>query len=201
MGNFSLGNVGRRDLDGRPTLIMRSSVYLWIQRCLSCGYCAPEIAKGNKEDGIVVQTEAYREQLCNSSFPETANAFLCHSIIMQNRKQYADAAWATKFASWICEDTGYVENAHRCRGDAIALFLRARENGEEFASTRDQEQIYLIDLYRRRSRFDIASQLCDEELEKEHEDHLLDIIYFERELIDKKDAATHSDSEAEDTIL
>ena len=44
--NFSMDNVGMRDLDGRPSFIRRSSVYLWIQRCIPCGYCAMEITEG-----------------------------------------------------------------------------------------------------------------------------------------------------------
>jgi len=198
MGNLSLGNVGTRDLDGRPTHILRSSVYLWIQRCPSCGYCAPEIAEGEERDRIIVKQQEYRSQLNNNAYPETANAFLCHSIVMQSRKLFADAAWATVFAAWICDDNNYSDSAFKCRGDAINLFEAARTNGEKFADTQDREQIYLIDLHRRRSQFAVASQLCNEELEKELQDHILDILYFERELIDKRDTAAHSESEAED---
>lgn len=198
LGNLSLGNVGTRDLDGRPTHILRSSVYLWIQRCPSCGYCAPEIAQGNEADREIVRSDAYTAQLKNGSFPETANAFLCYSSIMRNRKLFADAAWAAVFASWICDDNGYGESAFICRGAAIELFNAARSEGQDFADTKDQEEIYLIDLHRRRSQFDVAAKRCDEALEKEHPDPILDILYFERELIDKRDSASHSDSEADD---
>lgn len=198
MGNLSLGNVGVRDLDGRPTHILRSSVYLWIQRCPSCGYCAPEIAEGNDADRPVVRSEQYRLQLANAAFPETANTFLCHGIVMQQRGLFADAAWASVFASWICDDNGFSESAFTCRGMAIDLFTTARGNQQEFADSKEQEQIYLIDLHRRRSQFETASQLCDEALEGNHSDRILDLLYFERELIDKRDSAAHSDSEADD---
>jgi hypothetical protein len=198
MGNLSLGNVGVRDLDGRPTHILRSSVYLWIQRCPSCGYCAPEIAEGAEADRPIVRSETYRLQLNDTAFPETANAFLCHGIVMHSRGLFADAAWAAVFASWICDDNGFSESAFTCRGKAIDLFTAARNEHQDFADSTEQEQVYLIDLYRRRSQFDIASRLCDEALENEHSDQILDILYFERDLIDKRDSAAHSDSEADD---
>ncbi|MBN1575801.1 MAG: hypothetical protein JW913_04570, partial [Chitinispirillaceae bacterium] len=174
-----------------------SSVYLWIQRCPSCGYCAPEIVQGDEADREIVRGEVYLTQLKNSSFPETANAFLCYSLIMRNRKLFADAAWAAVFASWICDDNGYSESAYQCRGSAIDLFEAARRNQQDFADSKDQEEIYLIDFHRRRSQFDIAAKLCNEALEKEHPDQFLDILYFERELIDNRDSAAHSDREAD----
>ena len=201
MGNLSMGNVAVRDLDGRPTHILRSSVYLWIQRCPSCGYCAPEIAEGAPEDHPVVTSEPYRLQLSNTAFPDSANAFLCHGLVMHSRKLYADAAWAAVFASWICDDNGYSGSAFFCRGRAIDLFEAARSAGQSFADSPEQEQVCLIDLRRRRSEFDTASHLCDLALDEKHSDRILDILYFERELIDKRDSAAHSDSEADDPAL
>jgi hypothetical protein len=198
MGNLSLGNVSSRDLDGRPTNILRSSVYLWIQRCPSCGYCAPEIASGEESDRTVVSSDSYRRQLDDGNFPETANAFLCHNIIMCNRDLFADAAWATVFAAWICDDNGYVESARLCRGNAIELFKKARAYGQNFAESNVQEQIYLIDLHRRKAEFEVASELCEEALLEEHTDKMFDLLYFEQELIDKRDSAGHSVSEADD---
>ncbi|MBN1761426.1 MAG: hypothetical protein JW863_24090 [Chitinispirillaceae bacterium] len=198
MGNLSLGNVSVRDLDGRPTLILRSSVYLWIQRCPLCGYCAPEIAEGTDTEKQVVKSEEYLKQLDDAAFPETANSFLCHGIFMRSREQYADAAWAAVFASWICDDNGYSESAHTCRGKAIELFTHAREHSQKFADSMQQEQIYFIDLYRRRSQFDIASRLCDKALEEEHTDRILDLLYLERDLINNRDSAAHSEAEADD---
>lgn len=198
MGNLSLGNVSARDLDGRPTNILRSSVYLWIQRCPGCGYCAPEIAEGDDIDKEIVASDAYTAQLENIAFPETANSFLCHSLVMENKKYFADAGWASVFAAWICDDNNFSESASYCREKALNLFEAARENEQDFADTTDRESLYFIDLHRRRADFDQASKLCDTELEKEHDDHIFDLLYFERELIDKKDSTIHTVAEAED---
>jgi hypothetical protein len=197
-GNLSPGGVGARDLDGRPTHILRSSVYHWIQRCPSCGYCAPDIAQGEAADAALARTTAYAEQLANRDYPDTANAFLCFGLMMRARGQYADAAWAAVFAAWICDDNGYRESAHICRGSAIELFVAARGAQQEFADSKDQEQLYLIDLHRRRMEFDIAGKLCDETLEGDHADDMLDLLYLERDLIDRRDSAAHSTSEVDD---
>ena len=197
-GNLSPGKVGERDLDGRPTHILRSSVYHWIQRCPSCGYCAPDIAQGEAEDAAIVRSEAYAAQLGNHKFPETANAFLCFGLMMRSRDQFADAAWAAVFAAWICDDNGFRESAHVCRGSAIELFGAAREKKQEFADSTDQEEIYLIDLHRRRAHFEIAGKLCDGAIVGEHTDEMLDLLYLERDLIDKRDCAAHREAEADE---
>ncbi len=199
--NFSIGNIETRDLDGRPTHILRSSVYLWIQRCPSCGYCAPEITEGSEEDRSIVYSNEYITQLKDNSYPETANAFLCYSLLMRNRKLFADAGWSAVFASWVCDDNQYQESASKCRAIAIEMFNAARREGQEFADSKDREDIYLIDLYRRCFQFDKAAFLCDKALEKEHPEKILDLLYFERELIDKYDSAPHSESEADETGL
>jgi hypothetical protein len=199
MGNLSLGNVSARDLDGRPTSILRSSVYLWIQRCPGCGYCAPEIAEGDEIDRELVASNAYDNQLNDRTFPETANSFLCHSLVMKNKNFFADAGWAAVFAAWICDDNDFPDSAAVCRAKAIRLFSSAREKGQDFASSPEQEQIYFIDLHRRQAEFGEASKLCDLELEKEHSDNIYDVLYFERELIDKKDSTIHTVAEAMDS--
>jgi hypothetical protein len=56
----------------------------------------------------------------------------------------------------------------------------------------------MIDLYRRCGRFQEAAEICDKELEKQHPSHTLDILCFERDLIEKKDIASHSETEAEE---
>jgi hypothetical protein len=198
VSNYAVGNVGPRDLDGRPAQILRSSVYLWIQRCPSCGYCAPEIAKGDEIDSAVLQSEAYRTQLYNAEFTETANAFLCHSLIMRHRGLPADAAWAAVFAAWICDDNNYPESALFCRRTALTLFLAARDLSIDFADSKEQEAVYLIDLYRRCGNFAASLALCDEEIGKQHSDAILDVLCFEKDLIEKSDSAIHSTAQVDD---
>ena len=120
---------------------------------------------------------------------------------MRRNNLFADAAWAAVFAAWICDDNGYTESALKCRGLAIDLFYEARKHNQKFADSKEQEQVYLIDLYRRRAEFETALKICDEELNGEHTDHILDLLYYERELIDTRDSSAHNNTEAEDMIL
>lgn len=200
MGNGAMGNIALRDLDGRPTHILRSSVYLWIQRCPSCGYCAPEIAQGEHHDAAILEREEYKLQLVSQEFPETANSFLCHAIVMRASAQFADAAWASVFAAWVCDDNDFPESAVKCRLYAIDYFLQTRAQGETFADSVAQENIYLIDLYRRCRNFTEAQQLCDAELDKNHPDEIIDMLYLEKSLIEKQDAGVHSTSEIDELI-
>jgi len=195
--DLTLSIIGPRDLDGRPSLIQRSSVYLWIQRCFACGYCAPEIAQGAKDELQLIDTSPYKEQLNNCSFPETANSFLCHSMIMTHSKLYADAGWAAVFAAWICDDNGYSSSAVECRGKALELFEIAKKNNQDYGETLELEKLYYIDLLRRKGDFEEAGGICDKELEKTHEEKIVGLLCYERELIDLKDSACHNETEAD----
>lgn len=199
--DHSLGNVGSRDLDGRPTHIRRSAVYLWIQRCPACGYCAPEITEGEDRDRAAVHTPDYQQLLNDKTFPETGDAFLCHAYIMKNRELFADAGWAALFAAWICDDNGFPDSARSCRGRAVDFFIASRSRQQCFAETTEEEDLYLVDLYRRRSFFDTASAMCEKALNDPHSDRIYDLLSYERELVDAKDDCAHNDAEAEELII
>ncbi|NLG19362.1 MAG: hypothetical protein GX556_18735 [Fibrobacter sp.] len=199
--SLAFDTVGPHDLDGRSSHIRRSSVYLWVQRCISCGYCAMEIAEGNPEVRKIVRSPEYKHQLMDPAFPETANSFLCHSMIMQNQDEYADAGWSAVFAAWICDDNSFAESAIKCREKALLLFARAEELGQQFSDEKAVGKVYITDLFRRCGKFREAASICDSELEKPHPPHVLDMLYLERDLIEKGDTAAHSDSETEDLEL
>lgn len=197
--NLSLSIVGPRDLDGRPSQIERASVYLWVQRCPNCGYCAPEIAEGNSGDREFIKNEIYKKQLFDTMFPETANSFLCHSLLMEKEGKLSEAGWGAVFGSWICDDNGFKDGALICRKKAVKLFRKAVQNGDTFAETPAQQQIYLIDLLRRCCEFEEALSLCERELQKENNnDEMIDYFDLERELILKKDSSCHNDTEIEE---
>lgn len=199
--DLTLKISGSRDLDGRPSQIQRSLVYLWIQRCTSCNYCAPEIAKGDESDLQVIKSNEYQAILFDAKYPETACAFRSHSFVMENKSLFADAGWAQLCAAWVCDDAKNESSSTVCRMHALELFAKAKIAGQEFSHSSVQENVYIIDILRRVAQFDKAIQLCTEELEKEHTDHVLDLLEFERFLIEKKDTLCHDENEAEEFIL
>ena len=77
-------------------------------------------------------------------------------------------------------------------------FAKAEELGQQFADEKAVEKVYITDLFRRCGKFREAASICDSELEKPHPPHVLDMLYLERDLIEKGDTAAHSDSEAEE---
>jgi len=189
---------GPRDLDSRPAEMQRSSVYLWVQRCLSCGYCAPDISVGG--DGLKAQVtaEAYVKQLNDPHFPETANSYLCQAMILEEKQDFASAGWALLFAAWVSDDGGKKESSRECRKRAISYFERARQRHQAFAPSRGEEVVILVDLFRRSGQFNAASNLCDIELQAGHDQHILDVLLYEKELIGAVDIRKHTVREAVD---
>ncbi len=196
--DLTLSIIGPRDLDGRPSLIQRSSVYLWIQRCFECGYCAPEISQGTAEEIRIIEKSEYQLQLNDKEYPDTANSFLCHSIIMEQTNLFADSGWAAVFAAWICDDNGYSQSAIECREKALNLFSKAKEQGQGFGESPAEEQLYLADLHRRSGHFEQAALICELQLQQSHPERIFDLFCLEKKLIDKKDSGCHNDSEIDE---
>ena len=193
-------NAGTKDLDTRPSQVQRSSVYMWIQRCLSCGYCAPDISRGSEGIGEMVYSDEYRRQLIDRAYPETANSYLCRSMIMEKAGETADAGRAILFAAWVCDDNGYKEKARECRRRAAAIIEKVGKRGERCTHDKETDAVLMVDLLRRAGDFDRAAQLCKEELSKEHTEETVALLEFEEDLIEDRDASCHATSEAHEDI-
>lgn len=115
---------GPRDMDTRPSVSQRSAIYMWVQRCQSCGYCGVDISQGEPVAKEMVQTDLYRRQLNDSAFSETANSFLCRSMILDNLGDWVEAGWACVYAAWVCDDSGFEESGATCRRRATAFSRR-----------------------------------------------------------------------------
>ncbi len=192
-------NIGKPDdLDGRPGDSHRSSIYMVMKRCSTCGYCAPDIATGPKGAAIIVKEPSYRKQLNESSLPETANTFLCWALLQKRSGNFHEAGKATLFAAWVCDDSSEFQfKARSLRVEAIALLLKARELGQPFARTPFLEQSLLIDLMRRAGQLDEAGAYCKETLKMEEltENEEM-ILAYQEDLIEAKDNRRHTINEA-----
>lgn len=187
---------GPRDLDTRPSVSQRSSIYMWVQRCQNCGYCAPDIAMGDDSVRPVVNTEAYQKQLSDTEYSETANSFLCRSMILESTGDFVEAGWACVYAAWVCDDSNFGVSARRCRERAIALFHKATAEHMPFAPDRSSEVILLVDLMRRGADFEGASKLLDVEMGMEHDERSMALLQLEQDLVEDKDRKIHTESEA-----
>ncbi len=125
--------VGSRDLDTRPPGTLRSTIYAWVRRCPSCGYCAPDISKALLGEAEVVRLPRYRKQLNARRFPQLADTFLCWSLLQEEAGALAKAARAGIHTAWVCDDLGADAAARLCRMRAADLLRRAWERGERLA--------------------------------------------------------------------
>jgi hypothetical protein len=192
-------HIGKpEDLDGRPSDSHRSSIYMLMKRCTTCGYCAPDISTGPKNAAITVKEHLYQKQLNNTSFPETANAFLCWALLQKGSGNYTEAGKATLFAAWVCDDSSTFQfNARILRSEATALLLKAQELGQPFAKTPFLEQTLLIDLIRRAGYFDEALKYCKNTMKMNNLSEKEEMILaYQEELIGQKDTKRHTISEA-----
>ncbi len=186
------------DLDLRPGGVHRSSIYMWIQRCMSCGYCSTDIAGPASGAAKVVQSREYKDQLTATNFPDTANAFLCWAKVLKARDRIVDAGWACIYAAWVCDDdVQFRDRAAECRIQAADLFTAAVERNQAIARTPAEELQLLADCYRRAGRFEEAAKFCargrDASTTNLREQR---IFLFEEELIEAQDSRHHAISEA-----
>jgi len=192
----STNSFGPMDLDSRPPEMMRSTISMWIMVCPSCGYCSMDISKCTEKSAEVVRSRAYQRQLKNPRLPETANAFLCSSIIEGHAGQYARAGWDTIHAAWVCDDSGSALGTRECRKKAVILLEKAKEKGQSFAAAAGGSEALLTDLLRRSELFVKALKICDEGLSNTKTGStFLEILRFQKTLILNKDTACHTVSE------
>jgi hypothetical protein len=191
----SVAYVGTRDLDTRFSQTQRTAMYLWIQQCISCGYCSNDISTGTPIIKEIVASDIYKAQLTKATCPQTANAFLCRSMILEATGDLLNAGWSSLYAAWICDDNGSKKNAVESRKQAFDFFEKARQTPQSFG-TKGEEVVLMIDLLRRSNQLDKAQTLCALELDAYPDDRTKAILEFEAELIEKKDCKSHSVSEA-----
>ncbi len=186
---------GPRDLDTRPSVSQRSSIYMWVQRCAACGYCAVDIARSGPGVEAIVKSKVYQAQLNDSAYSESANSFLCRAMILEQQGDWVQAGWAAVYAAWVCDDSGFDSSAQHCRLRAVELFRRAQAAAIAFAPDRGQESLLLIDLLRRARKFDEARKLCDVESELGAEERAGMLLQFEMDLIEDRDSSIHTEAE------
>jgi hypothetical protein len=185
------------DLDTRPTGASRSSIYIWVQRCPGCGYCAPDIAQGSADIRRIIDTREYRQRLRDRKFPEALNHFRCWSMVRETAGDYGAAGWAALHAAWVCDDdAGRRQYATEYRTDAYRLFTMAQSRGNRFASSPIEEELVKIDILRRCGRFDEAARLCAKQLAENSDQKALQILTYQQDLIEEKDGGKHTIGEA-----
>lgn len=187
----STSAFGSSDLDTRPPYPQRYSIDMWVQRCSSCGHCAPDISEGNSDASTVVQSDSYQKQLENLDFPQLANYFLCWSLIQESLDNSRGAAWGCIHAAWACDDADNDIAAQSCRKRAVTLLRKAQEKGQSFAKQEGGEEALTVDLLRRSGQFELASRMCEEGLKKNPENMIPQTLQLQKILIGRQDIDRH----------
>ncbi len=191
-------NLGAPEyLDGRPADSHSSVLYMFVQQCPACGYSAPDISNGNERIKALAESESYRLQAKNQNFPLTANKYICWAMFQEDIERYNEAGLALLYASWVCDDDGgSTEQSHICRSAALEYFNRAREEGQQFGDSIDEEDLIVVDLLRRNGDFVNATQICKALLQKELNEKNRLVTLLQEDLIEEGDTKRHRISEA-----
>jgi hypothetical protein len=192
----STNSRGSADLDTRPPEMKRSTMWMWVQRCTGCGYCAAKVSEARPEAAMVVKRQAYKDQLNNPAYPELANSFLCQAMVDQASGEYAAAFWVAVNAAWACDDMDRPDQALICRQLAIELLGQVHEHGQQVSEQAGATTALRVDLLRRAGRFKEAMDVA-EAWEAEDEEDVIDyILDFQCDLIENRDRGCHTIAEA-----
>ena len=157
----STSSFGSPDLDLRPAEPARSSIFAWVQRCASCGYCAPSIEEETSYRQEIVASAAYRALLADADLPELARSFLCSSLIFEEFDEEAFAARNAIEAAWVCDDEKMPEGAVRCQLRALERLRESEADGDALCDDPYLEYAVIVDLLRRAGRFEDAVTEAD----------------------------------------
>lgn len=187
---------GSPDLDTRPPEMERSTICHWIQRCPSCGYCAPDISECSPDASIIIKLPDYQNIVNNKSIPDVAASFMALSYEKQHMQIFLESAWSAIHAAWICDDENNDVAARECRLVAISMIAKGKAQSQNIEYQPGVLEAITIDLMRRAGMFREAMNLAEETLTKDMEEIITQVVKFEVELINLKDIDTHTISEA-----
>ena len=192
----STSSFGSMDLDTRPPPLARDTLAQEIQRCPSCGYCAPDISDVTDLDVDLLNDSDYQEALKGSSGkPPLARKFEAGALLATRAARHADAGWFLLKAAWACDDEQAQAEAHAFRIKTLDSWSLASSRSQTFATDASSEALMKIDIMRRSRLFAEALQMIASQPTPEDE-FLGAILTFEQHLSEAKDDACHTVDEA-----
>lgn len=192
----STNAFGWPDTDTRPPEMKRSTMRSWVQRCPSCGYCAPDAAKFDERCRAVLEGDRYRSQLAETVYPDLASSFVCSGWLAESVGQRDDAGWAYLHAAWVLDDAGNEASARGWRSRAADAFLAVLAGGQTFAPQSGVSEAILADCLRRAGRGSEAMPIVEKALGQSHDDVVLKLLAFQQSLVERGDVSRHLLNEA-----
>jgi hypothetical protein len=197
----STSSFGPPDLDLRPQGPARWALEFGVQRCRSCGYCAPSIGTSPPGASKAVESVVYRGVLEGSRLPRLAREYFCSALVQEHAGSPGRAAGGFLRAAWASDDARATGQARVCRDRAAEMLECALALGDHDAP---REVVYamLADLRRRSGRFEQALAACDgaqealADSEGDDEGATATVVAFIRELAESGDDECHNAAEA-----
>lgn len=189
----STNAFGSSDLDSRPPEMMRFTIEYQVQRCPSCGYCAPYLSEKIENKSTImgiIERDVYQNQLHRSDYPKVANSFLCMALIHWEIGEYRTAVWSAIRAAWMCDDAHVEEAAKKCRISALDLMKKSQEKGRPFVASW-QDHAVMVDFMRRAGKFEDAITAIDEAIQKYSDATANKIFLFQKELVLQNDTGRY----------
>ncbi|EFC48572.1 predicted protein [Naegleria gruberi] len=179
----STSSFGNCDLDMRPAPLARHTLVDEVQECESCGFVNQSVGKCENIEEMknIVKSDKYQEALKDD------NSFLLYALIKEEEQNYLACAWSYVKSAWIFDDRNENDKASISRRRAIEFFEKSTT-----CLTLEQKML-IVDLYRRTSQFDKASNLANDLLKNEKIDSkfLIGILEYQKDLCRYKDVDCH----------
>lgn len=160
----STSTFGAPDLDLRPAEIARSALFVQVQECPGCGYCAGHLAEAPENVAQFLEAPRYIDVRADTTPCALARRFLLASFVRDAAGDPADAGWFAVRAAWACDDDVDPPGASTYRARAADLFRESSELGRRFAQDAGTEAAVLADLLRRSGQFREAREVCERAL-------------------------------------
>ncbi|MDP7290064.1 MAG: hypothetical protein QGH94_18930, partial [Phycisphaerae bacterium] len=184
--------LGSPDLDLRPAEMYRSTMSMWVQRCPTCDYCAPDISKIHRKVRKHIDSDELKAALSDTAVPELARRFAACAVLEQKAGRLYEAASGFHCAAWACDDESEDQLAMEFRRKTIELLTEMRQRRIPFDRAGQYEAV-LTDLLRRVGEFDSAGAECQAGVALVSDNSVpLEIFELQRELIAAGDTAAHS---------
>ncbi|EDM70667.1 hypothetical protein RAZWK3B_14758 [Roseobacter sp. AzwK-3b] len=188
----STNAMGAPDLDLRPPEMQRSTMYLWIEHCVHCGYT------NNRIDLAVAGAEAV---LPAQKKPEQAlsliDQFLTASGVAELTGDITQAANYALCAAWAADDKEETDTAVHCRRRALVCFNTAIDAPDADPDERLHMRVRMVDLLRRCRDWGTASQLAEEIITECADGVIGDVVRFQLKLCKQGDANCYTVADVE----
>lgn len=191
----STNAFGSPDLDLRLPEMQRSTMPSWVQTCSQCGFCASDIGKTMQGSRDQITQPAYQNQLRNPAFLELANRFLWWGLVAEAERAWTDAANASRFTAWVCDDAELAEAVDACRRLAINRMRVARPHQAPVTDGTVGDSVLRVDLLRRSGQSAGAAKAAPQAIQEISNRWVCKIVDFELSLVRAQDTAVHRPDE------